>query len=88
MSAGEPNPSITRRGVIRRAMQGAAAVALAAVAGVLVKRSLTPGTGAALGPCENRFICRACERLDSCGLPQALSARQSMSAKPNSGRAT
>jgi hypothetical protein len=80
---------MTRRGFIRRAMQGAAAVALAAVVGVLARRTLTAGADAdaAPGSCDNRFICRGCRRLDSCGLPQALSARQSVMANPNSGRA-
>ena len=78
--------SMTRRGLLRGAIQAAGAAALAALTGALVRRNLLAGPSAAGGgeaPCDNRFICRGCGRLESCGLPQALSARQALG-----GRAT
>ena len=79
--------SLTRRGLLRGALQAAGAAALAVMTGVLVRRNLTGGQSPAAGgnsePCGNRFICRGCGRLESCALPQALSARQALG-----GRAT
>jgi hypothetical protein len=77
--------SMTRRGLLRGGLQAAGAAALAVLTGALVRRNLLAGPSAGGGepPCDNRFICRGCGRLESCGLPQALSARQALG-----GRAT
>ena len=72
--------SMTRRDLLRGAIRAAGAAALAVVTGALVRRNLRAGPSAAGGEpaCDNRFICRGCGRLESCGLPQALSARQAL----------
>ncbi len=75
----ERNEKTTRRGFLGIAMRAAGAAALTAMTAVLVRRNLAGAAGgspAGSDPCENRFICGSCNRLESCGLPQALSARQ------------
>jgi hypothetical protein len=69
--------AMTRRGLLRGAIQAVGAAALVVLTGALVRRNLLAGSSAGgEPPCDNRFICRGCWRLESCGLPQALSARQ------------
>ncbi len=71
---------LTRRGLFLGAFRAAGAAVLAVVTGALVRRNLLAGPSAAGGeaPCDNRFICRGCGRLESCGLPQAISTRQGL----------
>ena len=65
-----------RRGFLRVLAGGAALAAVAAAAAVLAARRRA---GAARGePCTAGGVCRGCPALGGCGLPQALSLRQSL----------
>ncbi len=65
-----------RRGFLRVLVGGAALAAVAAAAVVLAARRRA---AAARGePCTGGGVCRGCPALGGCGLPQALSLKQSL----------
>jgi len=67
-----------RREFFRGMLRGIALGGMALGAGALVLR----GRGAEPDhTCVNRGVCRGCPRLPGCGLPQALSAREVVSAR-------
>ena len=55
--------------------------ALGGVAVIGVVSRIKPGKGLAGHECVNKGICRGCEVFEGCGLPQALSAKESLKRK-------
>ena len=64
-----------RRELFRVVGRSLAAVGLAGVSGWLVSRKRVRLSGQT---CTNRGICRGCGAFDECGLPAALSAKESL----------
>ncbi|MDW8310851.1 MAG: hypothetical protein RMK20_15880 [Verrucomicrobiales bacterium] len=73
MNAKSPSAPATRREFLRDGVRYALLAGLAAASASLVSRR-----GGALPnqTCINRGICRGCNALPNCGLPQALSFKQ------------
>jgi hypothetical protein len=76
----------SRREILRGGLRIAAAGALAAVAAALGTRLLRSdrreGVDRRTQVCANRFICSGCASVESCGLPQAMSARRARRGQP------
>ena len=74
----EPSAQLQdRRGLLRDIIRYAALIGLGVIGGAAVRRRRALRDG----DCLNRGICRGCEALDDCGLPQAVSARQALKEK-------
>ncbi|RPI62655.1 MAG: hypothetical protein EHM48_03750 [Planctomycetaceae bacterium] len=77
------NEQTNRRNFLRAAGRGVAGLALAAITGGLL---LGRRSGATEQACVNRGICGGCGTFETCGLPAALSARQSQQSNKQGGR--
>jgi hypothetical protein len=75
MSRHSPNSDAGRRQFLRDGLRYIALGGLAAVSGKLVARQAARPAGQV---CISAGICRGCEAFDDCGLPQALSAKETL----------
>jgi len=73
----EPNDVVDRREFIRGLLRKAAVAGLALAGGALAAKSLN-APAAPEKPCVNQGVCRGCGSFPQCGLPQALSLRDSL----------
>jgi hypothetical protein len=73
----DAHATTTRRELLRSLACGGAVAALGAIAAKLLSQSSgSPGQGQA---CISEGSCRDCGQLDACILPQAMSARKTLS---------